>query len=247
MQDQKAMQVLLSARSIVYAALGRAFADEPNEDLVGLFVGRDFADVCSAFDGEACVLSEALSRVASAGRRRGADGCSREYARMFVGQQMDVYPYESVHVTGERLVFQACTLEVRRAYQAQGFQAVGYPHEPDDHVATELHFMAKLAERALRELEEGDAAACSAALSASFAFLEGHLGLWVKSFARSFREADGLRNPDGPLETDGPESPCGPKSPDAPSFYGALARFAATFVAMDEGFLRETEAVFEQG
>ena len=136
MQDHEAIQTLLDARGLAYESLARAFAEEPNGDVALLFASEDFAKTCSVLDDGKGALPAALADVAAAARRQGAQACKAEYGRWFVAQEADVYPWESVHVTGERVLFQRCTLEVREAYRAQGFQAAGYPHEPDDHLAT---------------------------------------------------------------------------------------------------------------
>lgn len=67
---------------------------------------------------------------------------------MFIGIGTRVAPWESVYVSPDRLVFQASTLAVRDAYGAAGFVAKNKGAEPDDHIATECDFMAKLAAQA---------------------------------------------------------------------------------------------------
>lgn len=223
MQDHEAIQTLLDARGLAYESLARAFAEEPNGDVALLFASEDFAKTCSVLDDGKGALPAALADVAAAARRQGAQACKAEYGRWFVAQEADVYPWESVHVTGERVLFQRCTLEVREAYRAQGFQAAGYPHEPDDHLATELHFMGRLASRAARECEAGEARACAEALVASLGFLKDHLGKWAGSFADSFDDA---------LAKDG-------RAGEGRAFYAACARLVERLVASDARLLEE--------
>ena len=79
----------------------------------------------------------------------------------------------------EGLLFQKETLAVRRAYKAEGLEIDKLHHEPDDHVAYELEFVAALAEREAEALREGRAEDAAHAASARRAFLENHLLTWV--------------------------------------------------------------------
>ena len=60
----------------------------------------------------------------------------------------------------EALVFQKETLEVRAAYQELGLQVEKLHHEPDDHIAYELEFLAAAAQQAADAAEAGDDGAC---------------------------------------------------------------------------------------
>ena len=149
-------------------------------------------------------------------RATDAEQCRDEYAALFESLSETVYPWESVHVSGEPLLFQPCTLDVRESYRAEGFQAAGYPREPDDHIASECGFMARLAERAAASRASGDEAACEAALAASSRFLDEHLGVWVGDFAAAFERQ---------------------KAAPQDGFHACCARFAAKFAQADKAAL----------
>lgn len=120
------------------------------------------------------------------------DGCARpfsdedfeqvrvDYARLFVGAQKVAAPlWESVYFNRERMVFQQQTLDVRMAYRAYGLEVESYGHEPDDHLASELLFVAHLASVARAALEAGDADRARVALADQRAFAHEHLLTWV--------------------------------------------------------------------
>lgn len=216
-RQSEALQALLYARSIVYDALAKAFAQEPSTELVALFSSEDFGDICSLIDDAQGTVSKRLASVSAAAQHLAADGCLQEHNHWFIGQQLDVSPYESVHVSGENLVFQACTLEVRKAYQAQGFKASGYPHFPDDHIATELDFLAKLAQRAFDAFKREDYDSCMQVLVASHEFILEHPMEWIDSFALSFGST-------------------------GKGFYENLALFTKQFLEMDSALLHELKA-----
>ena len=96
---------------------------------------------------------------------------------------------------------------MRAAYRAAGFKAAGYPHEADDHLATELSFMAALAEQTLAAAEgtddsDGSGTDGTAASVERFAvlvdvqrrFLDEHLLVWIDEYAFRLTDAAGPRS-----------------------------------------------------
>jgi TorA maturation chaperone TorD len=109
---------------------------------------------------------------------------------LFVGPSMvEAPPWESYYLKPDRLLFQEATLEVRRAYAAQGFLPAAYPHVADDHIALELDFMARLAEKLAEGFDKGDSEAVSQYLAASDSFLQEHLLKWVPDFVKTLSQA----------------------------------------------------------
>ena len=140
-----------------------------------------------------------------------------EYTRLFVGPaSLPAPPWESVYLCGENLIFQESTLAVRAAYRAAGYQAAGYPHEADDHLATELDFMASLAERASAAYEEGDEESVQVLLASQLRFLEEHLCVWTGPFATRLEERAGA---------------------ETSAFYLGFARLCAAVCAADKALL----------
>ena len=176
-------------RAFVYQYLWRVFSDAPDEMLIEttldtareqfeLFFGADspemeeFASLCAE-------LQTALALDAN------ASSLTSDYTRLFIGPgKLPASPWESVYVCGEELVFQQSTLDVRAAYHAAGFAAAGYPHVPDDHIATELAFMAALCDEAEACASSGDMPGAKVALGRQAMFLAEHLGCWAGEFAQ---------------------------------------------------------------
>ncbi len=87
-------------------------------------------------------------------------------------------PYESVYRTEDRTMLGPTTLAVRAAYAAQGFCTAGSFEVPDDHIALEFAFLAKLFERGSEE-----------ALDAARSFLAEHLLMFAPEYLASVEGA----------------------------------------------------------
>ncbi len=99
----------------------------------------------------------------------------RDYNRLFVGpDRLKAAPWESVHRSEEKLLFEEETLQVRAAYREFGLAAPRLNQEPDDHIGLELEFLATLATRALDDPELS-----GRYLAAIEEFLSDHLLQWV--------------------------------------------------------------------
>jgi TorA maturation chaperone TorD len=195
MPSDENMHVLLVGRAAVYRILQNLIGNEPNEEslqqlvdpttreVLGLF-SQGSANYQYAFDN----LYGALERgTKESGFLRHLEDC---FNRLFVGPgAVEAPPWESVHLNKENTLFQPSTLDVRKAYVASGFIPQQYPHVADDHIAIELDFLARLAERAEMSLESGDTATALSALAASEEFLRKHLMKWVHNFAASVAAA----------------------------------------------------------
>lgn len=104
-----------------------------------------------------------------------ADLVKRDYNRLFVGpDKLKAAPWESVHRSEEKLLFEEETLQVRAAYREFGLSAPRLNREPDDHIGLELEFLATLATRALDEPDQA-----GRYLAAIEEFLSDHLLQWV--------------------------------------------------------------------
>ncbi len=204
-------------RAFVYQYLWRLFADVPDEDALRALDGEAAQQLSLFFGDDASALEEhaAMKRAAA----NGAQELSGEYTKLFIGPgALAAPPWESVYVCGEDLVFQQSTLDVRNAYRAAGFEAAGYPRIPDDHIATELAFMAALCTQASDAAQTDDMDAVRVSLGRQAMFLAEHLGAWVGKFAS--RLAGNLPKSAGP-------------------FYVCAANLAREAVAADAGLISE--------
>lgn len=238
--DVEVADALLGGRQAVYALMARLWADPLDEAAAAVVSSSEWPAVLEMFDGMAGsdgekgieAVGDAQVRqlslvgrwreIAAAVERLGVEGCRRAFNWCFMGIGTRVAPWESVYAAGERLVMQPSTLEVREAYAAAGFAARNKGSEPDDHVATECDFMAKLAERAASAYREGDIDACGLALSQSRSFLRGHLIPHAPAFAQAFEEAAACAGAH--------DEGC---AADAMCLYGSLARFGEAFLPID--------------
>lgn len=224
-----AVASLLALRQTLYALTARAFAAEPDDAFAAWcategvreavdFLAQNCEGAIAAIDGEALAVSVARS----AGDRT----IGTEYTKLFVGPGAPLAPpWESVYRNADGLLFQASTLAVRRAYRAAGFAAAGYPHEPDDHLGTELGFMEALAASTLRAWEAGDLARVRCNLQHQATFLEEHLAVWVGAFRDRVAAAVDQGAAGG--------------------FYLDFAKIACLLVAHDDGMI--DEAIGELG
>lgn len=118
-----------------------------------------------------------LSRSREAGEDAAA--VKRDYSRLFVGpDRLLAPPYESVHRSRDRLVFETETFKVRAFYARFGLVAPRQGREPDDHIGLELELMATLCLRALDALEVEDASRAEVLVGAQREFLVEHLLAW---------------------------------------------------------------------
>lgn len=71
-----------------------------------------------------------------------------EFNRLFVGPgELPAAPYETVYVSGDRVLMRQTSMAVRRAYADVGLMVNAKNVEPDDHLAFECAFLAQLAGR----------------------------------------------------------------------------------------------------
>lgn len=221
MNHDETMAVALANRQFMYRYLWKAFAAEPDEALL--------TAVADEHTLEQVVLLAGVGSKAEAAQRDLAaymdehpdelDGLRGEYTRLFIGPaKLPAPPWESVYVSSDGLIFQACTLEVRRVYREAGYQTAAYPHEADDHLAAELDFMAQLSEDARAAYDVGERNRAFELLSCQRRFLDEHLVTWVGAFAQRLAEG-------APSNTS--------------CFYLAFAVLAAEVCAIDETATRE--------
>lgn len=114
-----------------------------------------------------------------------------DYARVFLGAGISegivAYPYESVYTSGERLIMQEARDRVVEAYRARGFDKLKTLEVPEDHIALELEFMARLSQGALEAGAAGDWTAATTLLHDQELFLEQHLLNWTGAFCADIR------------------------------------------------------------
>lgn len=114
---------------------------------------------------------------------------ARCYASLFLGVgSRTVSPCESIYRGEARRLFQSSHFEAQQAYREIGMaKSEGY-HEPDDHIAVELGYMARLCELT-QEAVEVSRERQAHYLTLQKEFLEKHLLSWIPDFSRDLLES----------------------------------------------------------
>ena len=188
--------VLLAGRAGVYRLLQNLLGNEPSQETVRQLSSEDNHEVLSLFRSGGGEYQKALSTFESVSQEIVADKTEAieclviGFTRLFVGPGMvEAAPWESYYVSKDNSLFQEATLEVRKEYVCQGLLPQGYPSVADDHLALELDYLARLAERMLDAYDTADYGAVLGFLEASEAFLRRHLLVWAPRFAEALAKA----------------------------------------------------------
>lgn len=169
----------LDAAAAAWTVLSAAFGREPDEQFVDAMRRPD--------DLAAWPLADERSRAGVALLLRSAEQGETvaqvvaDHRRLLRGpERLPVSPYESVHRSVERLVFEPETMQVRAFYRRFGLQAERLNKEPDDHVALESAFLAHLAVRALDVIDAGGDP--THFVDGLRRFVAEHAGVWLPDY-----------------------------------------------------------------
>jgi len=211
--------VLGPFRTSFYLLLSRAFSREPNQKMLngvehvsaGLMDAWELMGLPSDPDVEA---SKALLKTFfSELRQRDLDGVieqlARDYASLFLGVgPKTVSLCESVYRSASGLLYQSSLFEVQQSYSETGMTKSDQYHEPEDHIAVELSYMARLCELTQEAVKAGREQALNY-LRLQRLFLEDHLVRWIPLFSQQLIAA----------------------SP--PGFYRAMAHLLKGYIGID--------------
>lgn len=211
------IHTILANRWFIYSLLSRVFGDEPDPESVELLGSSELVDqvllVVDEHAEDRAALVTGLRETAGfpegsfSAYALGSEPMPREmretntvsdevleslkdaYTKIFVGPgTLKASPWESMHRTKKRVLFQPGVLEVRTAYKAAGYLPERYRSVSDDSIGLECDFMANLARDAEEAYETGDIALCLLRLRQSAAFLDEHLLPWIDSLADAIAE-----------------------------------------------------------
>jgi TorA maturation chaperone TorD len=193
---ENSVSILLAGRAGVYRILQNLLGNEPSEETLQQLKSAATHDVLSLFATEEGEYKQALdallaeAAVCCSGGIEAIERLSSGFTALFVGPgKVEADPWESFYLSRDNTLFQSITLEVRKAYVAQGLLPQAYPNVADDHVALELDFMARLAERLESAFESNDSHKAGEYLFASESFIHEHLTRWIPAFAEVIRKA----------------------------------------------------------
>lgn len=112
-----------------------------------------------------------------------------DYAALFLSMgEKHVPPYESVYTSKERLVMQEARDQVLAEYREEGLERNQCFREPEDHIAIELEFMARLCRKTAACLRAGDTATARRYLEKQRGFLKQHLLVWAPDFCKDVQQ-----------------------------------------------------------
>jgi putative dimethyl sulfoxide reductase chaperone len=178
-------QATLTAHALAYGFLSKALYKEPSADfLTALFEDNLFAEW--PLDTDVTVTRQGIDLLTAFGAAWESGQLAllkSDYNALFVGpDQLLAYPWESVYLSEEHLIFDVQTLEVREIYRRFGLQAPSTNREPDDHIGLELAFLVHLCSLGLDACERGDIDAFESSLQAQRGFLGDHVLRWAPTF-----------------------------------------------------------------
>ena len=176
----------LTAEALVFGLLGRALYAYPDAEWVDLLADQTVFEEAPLGAGQPDVMAGLALLQTWAELNRGGmtheamEALQSDYTHLFIGPgKVLAAPWESIYFNDERLVFQEQTLDVRSWYRRFGLEPEKLYSEPDDHIGLEMAFLAHLARRGLRALEEGDRETFDELLRSQHAFLSAHPLKWV--------------------------------------------------------------------
>lgn len=176
----------LTGEMLTLTLLGKAFFNFPQREWLQSLADEDvFAELPLEANHPDVTAGLELLRSWSAGHR---DGMSDEqfqdlkvdYTRLFIGVDgVLAPPWESVHLSRERLLFQEQTIQVRHWYLRHGLEVIEQAREPDDHVGLELSFLGHLARLGIAALEADNEEEFNVLLDAQRGFMTEHMLRWL--------------------------------------------------------------------
>jgi TorA maturation chaperone TorD len=181
-------QTILAACQPAYGFLAKAFYEEPESTFVGfLFDENLFADW--PLGSTARFSQTGLDLLGDFGKgweESKLTDLTWDYRRLFVGpDRLKAYPWESVYLGKDHILFDEQTIAVRQLYWQAGLQVSRQRREPEDHIGLELAFMTHLCSQALGAIERSDHAALADHLNTQRDFLRDHLLCWTPAFAQA--------------------------------------------------------------
>ena len=189
------MEVLLANRLFLYSLMHKLFGGEPDQNLLEILTSNSTCEAYGLLSEEendvmarACrFLSELTDDIQ---KPEYLDRVKNEYTVLFIGPaKLVAPPWESVYRNKQEMLFQESTLAVREFYRKFNMLPEGYPRIPDDGLALELHFMAKLAQKSLDALNGDRLDWLKYYLQGQNIFLANHLLVWIPMFVERMANA----------------------------------------------------------
>ena len=219
-----------SGREVFYNFLSRCYKKEVDEDFLVMLVSlmpyiENIAfqsDIDNMSKGVALLrkVSDSLTELDAEGKKSFLLDLARDFAYLFLIGVKSVPYSESVYLSPEHLVKQEPRDRVLKIYRETGFIVSKEFNEPEDHIAVEFEFMARLSSLVCESIDRGDNEGISNYLDCQKTFMEEHLNKWIHQFTGFLVRAAEERN-----------------------FYKAVAYLTEGFMEADYGFIKEAVEV----
>jgi TorA maturation chaperone TorD len=189
-----------AARTTVYNFLSRSFSREVDSQFLGVIMDIQPTLSVLARSAEnddmkkgADLLREFLEQSKKNYQAHKEEFLTRlaaEYAALFlnVGPK-PVFLVESVYLSKRHILYEEPYFEISKAYSLLGFEKAKDFSEPEDHIAVELEFMAKLSERTSENIAKENLDHAAKYVNLQREFLEYHLTKWVPTLTDRLKEA----------------------------------------------------------
>ncbi|MBR5474927.1 MAG: molecular chaperone TorD family protein [Lachnospiraceae bacterium] len=197
MENQReSIEILLANRVYLYEMFHVVFSGVPNEELIHILSGEQTRAAFAILSADEKDMMAKMARFTQkldgklTENEKFMDNLKSEYTKLLIGPgRLVAYPWESTYNGKENLLFQESTLRVRQFYRTYGYLPQEYPHVADDHIALELHFMAKLSQRALDAFQADDLETCHNLLDGQKVFLKYHMLNWIPQYAENIKKS----------------------------------------------------------
>ena len=185
-------------REILYDLLSRSYSEEVNEEHLAALITNIPHIESLALDSNNELFKkgkELLSRFLDDidwGIEEMKDlllELARDFCYFFLTGVNSVPTSESVYLSPEKLVKQEPRNQVLKMYRQIGFNISGDCKEPEDHIALELKFMARISHLMGEALDTGDRRGALTLLDFQKRFIEEHLNIWIPLFCNFLTKA----------------------------------------------------------
>ena len=173
---------ILYAREYAYDILRRFFIEEPSQEYMKIFIHHHMVEQFP-FAQESEGIIEGIEDIKAyvqefdvLNNQKHFDDLHWDYTRMLIGPfELLAPPWESIYVQKETLLFQNCTINVRKAYESFGFAISKENLEAEDHIGLELDFVYHLNKLAIDSSNKAKLHEVKYLLNFQAEFLNEHL------------------------------------------------------------------------
>lgn len=186
---------MFASQELVFGMLGKAIYIYPDREWLKSLVEQDVFDEVP-FGADHPEIADGLEHLQQwavdwhTGQPSATyEALKADYTRLFIGLGTVIAPpWESVHLSREKILFQEQTLQVRQWYLRFGLESEKLNKEPDDHIGLELSFLSHLSKLCLKAMEENDIVMLEQILQAKRQFISEHTLKWAPGWCKLVEE-----------------------------------------------------------